>query len=132
MRSPIHLHQLNRRYLDLEESAQNLLFSLVGLGAASPFIAGRKDWTREPIILRYTSHVPSTHGLYTQAFIPFAELVKRETSGRMQLEPFTDRLLHGPLDGFLDDFSVEKDIGQKIQADFFNAYFPKIVLLFFL
>ncbi len=79
---------------------RNLLVSLAGLGAASPFIAGRKDWTREPIILRYTSHVPSTHGLYTQAFIPFAELVKRETSGRLQLESFTDRLLHGPLDGF--------------------------------
>jgi len=79
---------------------RNLLVSLAGLGAVSPFIAGRKDRTREPIILRYTSHVPSTHGLYTQAFIPFAELVERETSGRLQLEPFTDRLLHGPLDGF--------------------------------
>ena len=79
---------------------RNLLVSLAGLGAVSPFIARRKDRTREPIILRYTSHVPSTHGLYTQAFIPFAELVKRETSGRLQLESFTDRLLHGPLDGF--------------------------------
>ena len=79
---------------------RNLLASLAGLGFAAPFIAGRKDWTEDPITLRYTSHVPSTHGLYTQAFIPFAELVERRTLGRLRLQPFTDGLLHGPLDGF--------------------------------
>ena len=54
----------------------------------------------EPITLRYTSHVPRSHGLYTRAFVPFAELVQRETEGRLRLEAFTDRMLHGPIDGF--------------------------------
>ncbi len=54
----------------------------------------------EPITLRYTSHVPRSHGLYTRAFVPFAELVQRETGGRLRLEAFTDRMLHGPIDGF--------------------------------
>ena len=54
----------------------------------------------EPITLRYTAHIPSSHGLYTRAFVPFAEIVERETVGRLRLEAFTDRLLHGPIDGF--------------------------------
>ena len=54
----------------------------------------------EPITLRYTSHVPRSHGLYTRAFVPFAELVERETGGRLRFEAFTDRMLHGPIDGF--------------------------------
>ena len=54
----------------------------------------------EPITLRYTAHIPSSHGLYTRAFLPFAEIVERETEGRLRLEAFTDRLLHGPIDGF--------------------------------
>ncbi len=54
----------------------------------------------EPITLRYTAHVPRSHGLYTHAFVPFAELVERETMGRLRLEAFTDRMLHGPGDGF--------------------------------
>lgn len=84
----------------VDSARRNLVTSLAGLGLASPFIAGRRLSLEEPITLRYTTHVPSSHGLYTQAFIPFAELVERETQGRLRLEAFTDRLLHGPLDGF--------------------------------
>ena len=54
----------------------------------------------EPITLRYTAHVPRSHGLYTEAFVPFAEMVERETGGRLRLQAFTDRMLHGPNDGF--------------------------------
>ena len=54
----------------------------------------------EPVTIRYTAHIPSSHGLYTRAFVPFAEIVERETDGRLRLEAFTDRMLHGPLDGF--------------------------------
>jgi TRAP-type C4-dicarboxylate transport system substrate-binding protein len=86
--------------LTVDNTRRNLLASLGGLGLAAPLIAGRRAWTEEPITLRYTSHVPSSHGLYTQGFVPFAELVERETEGRLRLESFADRLLHGPLDGF--------------------------------
>ncbi len=54
----------------------------------------------EPITLRYTAHVPRSHGLYTRAFLPFAEMVESETEGRLRLEAYTDRILHGPIDGF--------------------------------
>lgn len=83
----------------VDHTRRNLLVSLAGLGVASPLIAGRRDWS-EPITLRYTSHAPRSHGLYTEAFVPFAAIVERETQGRLKLQPFTDRLLHGPIDGF--------------------------------
>ena len=85
---------------DIDPTRRGLLAALAGLGATAPFIAGRRDWTEEPITLRYTSHAPRSHGLYTQAFVPFAALVERETGGRLRLAAFTDRLLHGPIDGF--------------------------------
>jgi len=84
----------------IDSTRRNLVASLAGLGIAAPFIAGRRSSVDEPITLRYTSHAPRSHGLYTQAFVPFAELVEHETEGRLQLVPFTDRLLHGPIDGF--------------------------------
>ena len=74
--------------------------SLTGLGLSAPFISGKRDWSQEPITLRYTSHTPRSHGLYTEGFVPFAELVEKETGGRLRLEPFTDKILHGPIDGF--------------------------------
>ncbi len=84
----------------IDSTRRNLVASLAGLGLAAPFAAGRRLSLEEPITLRYTAHVPSSHGLYTQAFLPFAELVERETQGRLRFEAFTDRMLHGPLDGF--------------------------------
>jgi len=59
----------------VDHTRRNLVTSLTGLGVAAPFIAGRRDLTEEPITLRYTSHAPRSHGLYTQGFVPFAELV---------------------------------------------------------
>jgi len=84
----------------VDHTRRNLVASLTGLGLAAPLIAGHRDWAQEPITLRYTSHAPRSHGLYTQAFVPFAELVERETQGRLRLVPFTDKILHGPIDGF--------------------------------
>ena len=84
----------------VDQTRRMLLGSLAGLGIAAPLLAGRRVRTEEPITLRYTAHVPRSHGLYTQAFVPFAKLVEERTQGRLRLEPFTDKLLHGPLDGF--------------------------------
>ncbi len=79
---------------------RTLLATLAGAALAAPFVAGRRVSMAEPITLRYTAHIPGSHGLYTRAFLPFAEIVERETAGRLRLEAFTDRLLHGPIDGF--------------------------------
>jgi TRAP-type C4-dicarboxylate transport system substrate-binding protein len=79
---------------------RNLLVSLAGVGLSAPFLAGRRLSLDEPITLRYSAHVPRSHGFYTDAYLPFAELVERESQGRMRLEAYTDRLLHGPIDGF--------------------------------
>jgi TRAP-type C4-dicarboxylate transport system substrate-binding protein len=79
---------------------RQVLAVLAGVGLAAPFVAGRRFNAEEPITLRYTTHVPRSHGFYTKAFLPFAELVERETQGRLRLEAYTDRLLHGPVDAF--------------------------------
>ena len=84
----------------IDTTRRTLLASLAGTALAAPFVAGRRVSMAEPITLRYTAHVPRSHGLYTRGFVPFAEMVERETAGRLRLQAFTDRLLHGPLDGF--------------------------------
>ncbi len=85
---------------NLNRKRRKLLAVLAGIGVAAPFVAGRRASTDEPITLRYTTHVPRSHGFYTKAFVPFAELVRRETQDRLRLEAYTDRLLHGPIDAF--------------------------------
>jgi len=84
----------------IDATRRTLLATLAGTALAAPFLAGRRVSMKEPITLRYTAHVPRSHGLYTRAFLPFAEMVERETAGRLRLQAFTDRLLHGPIDGF--------------------------------
>jgi TRAP-type C4-dicarboxylate transport system substrate-binding protein len=79
---------------------RGVLASLGALALAAPWIAGRRLALEEPITLRYTSHTSRAHGIYTHGFVPFAELVERETHGRLRLEAFTDSVLHGAADGF--------------------------------
>ena len=79
---------------------RSLLGAIVGATIAAPFVRGRRLSGTEPFTLRYTSHVPRSHGLYTDGFLPLNEMLVRETEGRLRFEAFTDKLLHGPLDGF--------------------------------
>lgn len=79
---------------------RRVLGTVAGLAVAGPLIRGSRSGDGEPVTLRYTSHVPRSHGLYRYAFVPFSELVDRETRGRVRFEPFMDGLLHGPLGGF--------------------------------
>jgi len=84
----------------VDKTRRALLGALAGTGIAAPLLAGSRVSRAEPIVLRYTSHTPRSHGLYAQAFVPFAELVERETRGRLRLVAFTDQLMHDPVDGF--------------------------------
>ena len=84
----------------VDTTRRALLGALAGAGVAAPFLAGSRTSRAEPIVLRYTAHTPRSHGLYTHAFVPFAELVERETAGRLRLVAFTDQLMHDPIDGF--------------------------------
>jgi TRAP-type C4-dicarboxylate transport system substrate-binding protein len=88
----------------VDKTRRALLGALAGTGIAAPWLAGSRSSSSsssaEPIVLRYSSHTPRSHGLYAQAFVPFAELVERETHGRLRLVAFTDQLLHDPVDGF--------------------------------
>jgi TRAP-type C4-dicarboxylate transport system substrate-binding protein len=87
--------------MDIDSKRRKLLAVLASMGLAAPFVAGRRSGAQEePITMRYTTHVPRSHGFYTKAFLPFAELVERETRGRLRLEVYTDKMLHGPLDAF--------------------------------
>ena len=52
------------------------------------------------VVLRYTAHIPNSHGLYGRVFIPWEEMVTERTRGRIRWEHYVDGLLHGALDGF--------------------------------
>ncbi|MBI80047.1 MAG: TRAP transporter substrate-binding protein DctP [Pseudomonadota bacterium] len=84
-----------------KETRRNLLIALASIGIISPFIHKKKSTSNlDQVVLRYSTHVPSSHGLYTKAFLPFAQLVEKETQGKLLLKPYTDKLLHGPNNGF--------------------------------
>ncbi len=51
-------------------------------------------------MLRYTAHVPNSHGLYARVFLPWEEICSEQTGGRIRWEHYVDGLLHGALDGF--------------------------------
>jgi TRAP-type C4-dicarboxylate transport system substrate-binding protein len=79
---------------------RRLVASLVGAGAVAPFLRGSRSSQGEPVVLRYTAHIPSSHGLYTRVFLPWEEMVTERTGGRIRWEHYVDALLHGALDGF--------------------------------
>jgi len=84
----------------VDTTRRRVLGALAGLAATAPFFAGDRTGREDAITLRYTAHVPRSHGLYTEGFVPFSRMVEEETGGRLRLEPFMDKLLHGALDGF--------------------------------
>ncbi len=78
-----------------------MLASLLGIGVVAPFVRGHRGRGEgDTHLLRYTAHIPNSHGLYRKVFIPWEEMVARETGGRIQWEVYVDALLHGALDGF--------------------------------
>lgn len=82
-------------------SRRRVLASLAGLGAVAPFVRGdRIGGEGDTIVLRYTAHIPNSHGLYGRVFLPWEEMVTERTQGRIRWEHYVDALLHGALDGF--------------------------------
>ena len=79
---------------------RRVLASLVGLGAVAPFARGERGGSGDSILLRYTAHVPNSHGLYAKVFVPWSAMVTERTGGRIRWEHYVDALLHGALDGF--------------------------------
>jgi len=84
----------------VDKTRRGVVGALAAIGFAGPFAAGSRRQTEAPITLRYSSHVPRGHGLYTEAFLPFSKLIDQQTQGRLRFVPFTDKLLHGAEDGF--------------------------------
>jgi TRAP-type C4-dicarboxylate transport system substrate-binding protein len=81
-------------------SRRRVLASLLGAGAVAPFLAGDRTRAGDKVVLRYTAHIPNSHGLYGKVFIPWEQLLSERTGGRIVWEHYVDALLHGPLDGF--------------------------------
>ncbi|HUP52798.1 MAG TPA: TRAP transporter substrate-binding protein DctP [Longimicrobiales bacterium] len=81
-------------------SRRRVLASLVGLGAVAPFVRGDRRGSGDSVVLRYTAHIPNSHGLYGRVFLPWEEMVTERTQGRIRWEHYVDGLLHGALDGF--------------------------------
>jgi len=83
-----------------EWSRRRVVAALAGLGVAAPFARGSRGAEGEPFVLRYSGHIPNSHGLYARVFLPWEEMASRETGGRIRWEHYMDGLLHGALDGF--------------------------------
>jgi len=81
-------------------SRRRVLASLLGAGAVAPFLAGDRTHAGDTIVLRYTAHIPNSHGLYGKVFLPWEQLLTERTGGRIVWEHYVDALLHGALDGF--------------------------------
>ena len=81
-------------------SRRRVLASLAGVAAVAPFMRADRRGSGDSVLLRYTSHVPNSHGLYAKVFLPWEEIVTAQTEGRIRWEHFVDGLLHGSLDGF--------------------------------
>lgn len=81
-------------------SRRRVLASLAGVAAVAPLVRGERGAGAEARVLRYTAHVPNSHGIYTKVFVPWAEMVTERTGGRIRWQPYVDGLLHGALDGF--------------------------------
>ena len=62
--------------------------------------AGEVTYTGPPITLRYSTHFPTTHMLYKNAFVPWMEALKKESKGKLIVQPYTSSSLHGARDGF--------------------------------
>jgi TRAP-type C4-dicarboxylate transport system substrate-binding protein len=77
-----------------------VLASLLGAGVVAPFLAGDRNRAGDTLVLRYTAHIPNSHGLYGKVFIPWRDMLTERTGGRIVWEEYVDALLHGPLDGF--------------------------------
>jgi TRAP-type transport system periplasmic protein len=77
-----------------------VLASLLGMGALAPFVQGNRTREGDDVVLRYTAHIPNSHGLYGRVFLPWEEMLAERTGGRIRWEHYVDRLLHGALDGF--------------------------------
>ena len=95
-------------------SRRRVLASLLGVTAVAPFVRGERGGAGDSVLLRYTAHVPNSHGLYGEVFLPWVEIVTARTGGRIRWEHFVDHLLHGPLDGFK---AVAADV-----TDYTHAY----------
>ena len=81
-------------------SRRRVLASLFGVAAVAPFADGERGGSDDSVLLRYTAHIPNSHGLYGKVFLPWVEMVTQRTGGRIRWEHFVDGLLHGALDGF--------------------------------
>lgn len=81
-------------------SRRRVLASLFGAGAVAPLLAGDRTRAGDTVVLRYTAHIPNSHGLYGRVFIPWEQMLTERTGGRIVWEHYVDRLLHGALDGF--------------------------------
>ena len=81
-------------------SRRRVVASLLGVGAVAPFLRGERGGAENSVLLRYTAHVPNSHGLYAKVFVPWVEMVTARTGGRIRWEHYVDGLLHGALDGF--------------------------------
>src|SRR5688572_3851836 len=81
-------------------SRRRVLATLAGAGAVAPFVSGERGGSGEPVVLRYTAHIPNSHGLYARVFLPWEEICTERTGGRIRWEHYVDGLLHGALDGF--------------------------------
>ena len=78
---------------------RGVVTTLAAAVAGAPFLPRGRSRGVGDVVLRFTSHVPQSHG-FVPVFTRFYQRVEEETQGRLRIEPTWNGLLHGPLDGF--------------------------------
>jgi len=78
---------------------RSVVTTLAAAVAGAPFLPRGRSRGTGDVVLRFTSHVPQSHG-FVPVFTRFYQRVEEETQGRLRIEPTWNGLLHGPLDGF--------------------------------
>lgn len=75
-----------------------ILFSVPG--GWSDLQATEVTYTGPPITIRFSSHVPESHKVIQNAFLPWMKSLEKESKGKLLIKTYFSGALHGPRDGF--------------------------------
>jgi TRAP-type transport system periplasmic protein len=89
------------------KTIKTILGNFLILGLLTVFVMNGDLWAAEkitytgpPITLRFSSHVPLSHGINKKVFIPFFKMIEEKSNGKLIVKSFLDKTLHGQTDGF--------------------------------
>jgi len=77
-----------------------VLIGFLAAGIGSAFAADIDNYTGPKKEIRLSVHVPSTHLIWQKMLLPWANIVEKESKGKLAIKPYLGGVLHGARDGF--------------------------------